>query len=76
MQEAALTAVLVTVGASDASPPAVGRAHREALTSVKRTVEADAACGGNQVQTWDLLVLLVTALQEAKSAFVSSTTPW
>lgn len=76
MQGAAPTAVLVMAGASDASPPAVGRARREALTSVKRTVEADAACGGNQVQTWDLVALLVTALQKAKSACATSTMPW
>lgn len=76
MQEAALTAVSVMVGASAASLLAVGRVRRAVPPSAKRTVEADAACGGIQVQTSDLVSLLVTALPEAKRACVISTIRW
>lgn len=76
MQEAALTAVLVMAGASDASLLAVGRVRRAVLPSAKHTVEADAACGGIQVQTSDQVSLLVTALREAKRACVISTILW
>ena len=76
MQEAAPTDVLVTVGVSDASPPAVIRVRREALISARRTVEAGVACGGIRVQTSDPVALLVTALEEAKRACAIITTRW
>jgi len=76
VQEAAPTDVLVTVGVSDASPPAVGRVRREALISARRTVEAGVACGGIRVRTSDLVALLVTALEEAKRACAIITTRW
>ncbi|KAF8643226.1 hypothetical protein HU200_066931 [Digitaria exilis] len=76
VQEAALTAVLVMAGASDASLLAVGRVRRAVLPSAKHTVEADAACGGIPGSDLGSGVAPCDRLARGKRACVISTILW
>jgi hypothetical protein len=74
VQEAVLIAVLVMAVASDANQLAVQRARKAALTSARHTVEANVAYGDIQVLSLDLVACPVTVLQEAREAYVFTTT--
>ncbi|KAG8058647.1 hypothetical protein GUJ93_ZPchr0002g26096 [Zizania palustris] len=58
------------VGARDANPPAVTRVHREAPVFARHMEAANVACGVTKDLTMGLATLLVSGLQEAKTACV------